>query len=110
MLRRLLFALLLIGRAANAAPALPDGYSQAFENSISSGAYHSIAVGWIDGSDRGTWFFGQAKADSAFEIGAATEIFTGLLLAQAAYEGKLRLQAPIRSLLPADFPFAVTIV
>src|SRR5450432_1107703 len=90
--------------AARAAPALPDGYRQAIEQGVQSGVYHSVAVGWIDGRDRGTWFFGTAQGDSEFEIGAVTEVFSGLLLAQAAYEGKLRLQTPLRELLP-DFPF-----
>ena len=92
--------------AARAAPALPEGFRQAIERGVQSGVYQSVAIGWIDGKDRGTWLFGQAQADSTFEIGAATEVFTGLLLAQAALEGKLRLQMPIRELLPADFPFA----
>jgi CubicO group peptidase (beta-lactamase class C family) len=85
---------------------LPDGYRQALEHGVQTGIYQTVAVGWIDSKDRGTWFFGPAQASSAFEIGATTEIFTGLLLAQAAYEGKLRLQIPIRELLPADFPLA----
>lgn len=101
-----LCTLFFAGAAAHAEPALPDGYRQLFDRSVQTGTYRAVAVGWIDGKDRGTWFFGTAQADSAFEIGAATEVFTGLLLAQAAYEGKLRLQTPIRELLPPDFPLA----
>ena len=89
--------------AARAESGLPDAYRQALDRGVQTGIYQAVAVGWIDGKDRDTWFFGPAQADSAFEIGAATEVFTGLLLAQAAYEGKLRLQTPIRELLPADF-------
>jgi CubicO group peptidase (beta-lactamase class C family) len=101
-----LCTLFLVCAAARAEPALPDAYRQALEQGVQSGVYQAVAVGWIDGKERGTWFFGPAQADSAFEIGAVTEVFTGLLLAQAAYEGKLRLQTPIRDLMPADFPFA----
>lgn len=98
--------LFLVCAETRAEPVLPDAYRQAIEQGVQSGAYQSVAVGWIEGKERHTWFFGSAQADSAFEIGAVTEVFSGLLLAQAAYEGKLRLQTPIREVLPADFPFA----
>jgi serine-type D-Ala-D-Ala carboxypeptidase/endopeptidase len=101
-----LCVLFLLCVTAHAAPTLPDGYRQAIEQAVQVGAYQAVAAGWIDGSDRGTWYFGTAQSDSAFEIGAVTEVFGGLLLAQAAYEGKLRLQTPMRELLPADFQFA----
>src|SRR5512141_3068472 len=101
-----LCTLFLVCAAARAEPALPDAYRQAIEQGVQSGAYQSVAVGWIEGKERQSWFFGSAQADSAFEIGAVTEVFSGLLLAQAAYEGRLRLQTPIREVLPADFPFA----
>jgi len=97
--------LFLVCGAAHAEAALPDGYSQLLARGVETGIYQAVAVGWIDDKDRGTWFFGKAQAESAFEIGAATEVFTGILLAQAAYEGRLRLQTPIRELLPADFSF-----
>jgi D-alanyl-D-alanine-carboxypeptidase/D-alanyl-D-alanine-endopeptidase len=100
-----LCTLFLVCSAVRAEPALPEGFRQSIEQGVQSGLYQAVAVGWIDGKDRATWFFGPAQADSAFEIGAVTEVFTGLLLAQAAYEGKLRLQTPIRELLAADFPF-----
>jgi serine-type D-Ala-D-Ala carboxypeptidase/endopeptidase len=106
VLKKALFPLLLACCTVSAEPALPDGYRQAFEQRIVSGGFQNIAVGWINGTDRGTWYFGQAKAGGAFEIGAVTEIFTGLLLGQAIYEGKVRLQTPVHSLLPEDFSFA----
>jgi CubicO group peptidase (beta-lactamase class C family) len=71
--------------------------------------FDQIAAGWIDGDTRQTWFFGrQSKPDlaSTFEIGSATEVFTGLLLAQAAYDGKVRMQTSLRDLLPKEFPIA----
>jgi CubicO group peptidase (beta-lactamase class C family) len=93
---------------AFAAPMATDTYRHVIEQGVARGAYQSVAVGWIDGAQHETWFFGRAikpDADSTFEIGAVTEVFTGLLLAQAAYEGKLRLQTPISELLPKGFPF-----
>jgi CubicO group peptidase (beta-lactamase class C family) len=81
---------------------------------VDSGLYRQLAIGWIDGmltgpDQRQTWFFGNGQkpdADATFEIGAASEIFTGLLLAQAAIDGKAHLDAPLRDLLPKDFAFA----
>ena len=45
--------------------------------------------------------FGTAKPDSIFEIGSLTRPFTGLLLAQMAAQHKVRLDEPVRELLPA---------
>jgi CubicO group peptidase (beta-lactamase class C family) len=103
---------LLAGRAAAAAAALPDDYRHAFEGGAANGAWGGgIAVGLIDGNDQAEWFFGKAAdgvtpdRDSAFEIGAATDVLTGLLVAQAVLEGKLRLGWTLRQILPADFPW-----
>jgi CubicO group peptidase (beta-lactamase class C family) len=40
------------------------------------------------------------KADSLFEIGSITKTFTGLILAQMVEQGKIRLDEPVRELLP----------
>ena len=103
---------LLLGVAAVVAQAQPvalDDYRQHLQHGVDVGAYSQVAAGWLDGGQRQTWFFGhdtQPQLASTFEIGAATEIFTGLLLAQAAYEGKVRLQNPVRELLPKDLKLA----
>ncbi|MGH8123733.1 MAG: serine hydrolase domain-containing protein [Rudaea sp.] len=84
------------------------------EQGIANGAYCTVAVGVIDGSQTQKLYFGHrdcattaaADDDSEFEIGALSEVFTGLLLAEAALEGKLHLRDPLRKFLPADFPFA----
>lgn len=91
-----------------------NAYLASLQQGVDSGLYRELAVGWIDGTLTGpdqqqTWFLGHGQkpnADSTFEIGAASEIFTGLLLAQAAIDGKVRLDAPLRDLLPKDFTFA----
>lgn len=108
----LLFA--LIPACANAQPVPVDAYLASLRQGVNSGLYRGLAVGWIDGTQTGpdqqkTWYLGsQQKPDAAstFEIGAASEIFTGLLLAQAAIDGKVRLDMPLREALPKDFPFA----
>jgi D-alanyl-D-alanine-carboxypeptidase/D-alanyl-D-alanine-endopeptidase len=84
---------------------LPDVYRQVIEQGIKAGAYRDVAIGWIEGKERDTAYFGQAGAETTFEIGAATEIFTDLLLAQAALEGKVRLQTQLHEVLP-QFAFA----
>ena len=105
---------LLLGVAAVVAQAQPvalDEYRQHLRHGVDVGAYSQIAAGWLDGGERQTWFFGhdtQPDLASTFEIGAATEIFTGLLLAQTAYEGKVRLQNPVRELLPKELTLADT--
>jgi serine-type D-Ala-D-Ala carboxypeptidase/endopeptidase len=46
--------------------------------------------------------FGTAKPDSIFEIGSITKTFTGLILAQMVEQGLVKLDEPVRALLPAD--------
>jgi CubicO group peptidase (beta-lactamase class C family) len=108
----LLFA--LVPAWVCAQPVAPDTYLARLQQGVDSGLYRELAVGWIDGTQTGpdqqqTWYFGGAQkpdAQSTFEIGAISEIFTGLLLAQAAIDGKVRMDTTLRDLLPKDFPFA----
>ncbi|HSE12664.1 MAG TPA: serine hydrolase [Rudaea sp.] len=114
VLLRVILAVLLsaLAGAAAAAPPVPssDRYRRVLEEGVAAGAYAGVAVGWIDGKDEKTWFFSKQRGSldehSAFEIGSVTEVFTGILLAQAALDGKLRLTDPIGGLLPAGFPWA----
>jgi len=99
------FALLFFLGNCSAEPALPEPLRQVVDDAIQSGALRGVAAGWIDGSQRATAFFGTVHADTTFEIGAATEVFTSLLLAQGVLEGKTRMQATLKQLLP-DIAFA----
>jgi len=102
-------ALAVATTVAQAQPVALAEYQQHLQHGVDAGVYHQIAVGWLDAGERQTWSFGrEAKPDlaSTFEIGAATEIFTGLLLAQSAIEGKLRLQTTVREVLPKDAAIA----
>lgn len=102
-------ALAVLATAASAQPIALSEYRLHLQHGVDVGIYNEIAAGWLDAGARQTWFFGRAaKPDlaSSFEIGAATEIFTGLLLAQAAIEGKLHLQSTIREVLPKELPIA----
>jgi CubicO group peptidase (beta-lactamase class C family) len=108
-----LCAALMVASAAADQSALPAPFRDAIERGIDNGAYDSLAVGLIDGQRHATFYFGhragsaakRADDDSLFEIGAISEVFTGLLLAQAAVEGKLQLSDPIKKFLPEGFPF-----
>jgi CubicO group peptidase (beta-lactamase class C family) len=59
----------------------------------------SIGV-WQHGEKR-VLTYGTAKPDSLFEIGSISKTFTGLMLARMVEEGKVRLDEPVRELLPA---------
>jgi CubicO group peptidase (beta-lactamase class C family) len=59
-----------------------------------------IAVGVLKRGERRVFTYGTARPDSLFEIGSISKTFTGLLLAQMAAEGKVRLDEPVRELLP----------
>jgi len=80
--------------AADLAGALKDG-----ELAPSTGAGVSIGV-YSHGVSR-VFSFGAAKPESIFEIGSITKMFTGLLLGQMAAQKKVRLDEPVRELLPA---------
>ena len=112
-------ALLAVASLASArttapAPLLSTPFREAIDRGIANGAYRTLAVGLIEGARHETHYFGHrdddvskpANDDSLFEIGAISEVFTGVLLAQAAVEGKLRFSDTIDRLLPAGFPFA----
>lgn len=60
-----------------------------------------VSIGVYTHGVRRVFSFGRAKPDSIFEIGSITRPFTGLLLAQMAAQQKVRLDEPVRELLPA---------
>ncbi len=59
-----------------------------------------VSVGVIDHGGRSVFSFGTAKPDSIFEIGSISKTFTGLILAQMITQGKVKLDEPVRELLP----------
>ena len=104
--------LIVCGPAHAAAPVMSDEFRQLFQRGAASGAYAGIAVGLIEGGEQQTWFFGDAKkaalpdADTAFEIGAVSDVLAAILLARAAVEGKVRLGASMREQLGTDISWA----
>ena len=64
-----------------------------------TGAGVSIAV--VDHGVRRFFNYGLGKQDSIYEIGSVTKTFTGLILSQMVEQGKVKLEDPVRELLPA---------
>ncbi len=62
-----------------------------------------LVVGVLDHGQRRIFAYGAAKPDSIYEIGSITKTFTGLILAQMVVQKKLRLDEPVRELLPPGF-------
>jgi D-alanyl-D-alanine-carboxypeptidase/D-alanyl-D-alanine-endopeptidase len=58
-----------------------------------------VAIGVIDHGRRRVFNYGAARTDSIFEIGSVTKTFTGLVLAQLAAQGKVRLDEPVHPIL-----------
>lgn len=59
-----------------------------------------VAIGVLKDGERRVLTYGTAKPDSIFEIGSITKTFTGLILAQMIQQGKVKLDEPVRDLLP----------
>ena len=59
-----------------------------------------IAIGVWQHGVRRVFTYGAAKPDSVFQIGSITKTFTGLELMLMAAQGKVRLNEPVRELLP----------
>lgn len=76
------------------APALAVG------GDLGPGTDAGIAIGVIQHGVRRVLAYGTAKADSIFEIGSVSKTFTGLLLAQLVEQKKVKLDEPVRALLP----------
>jgi CubicO group peptidase (beta-lactamase class C family) len=60
-----------------------------------------VTIGVVSHGERRILSYGAAKPDSVYEIGSISKTFTALLLAQLVQQGKVRLDEPVRELLPA---------
>jgi serine-type D-Ala-D-Ala carboxypeptidase/endopeptidase len=80
--------------------------SSDLEQALKSGALGpatdaGITIGVLQHGELRVFAFGTAKPDSIFEIGSVTKTFTGLILAQMIEQGLVKLDEPVRQLLPA---------
>jgi len=60
-----------------------------------------IAIGVVKRGERRIFAYGTARPDSIYQIASISKTFTGLLLAQMVEQGKVKLEEPVRELLPA---------
>jgi len=68
---------------------------------LAPGTGAGVAIGVWKHGERRVFAYGTAKPDSLFEIGSISKTFTGLILARMVQDGKVRLDEPVRELLPA---------
>lgn len=61
-----------------------------------------LVIGVTTHGRRSILAYGIAKPDSIFEIGSISKTFTGLMLARMIEQGKVKLDEPLRELLPPD--------
>lgn len=69
---------------------------------LGPGTDAGVAIGVSRNGVRRVFAYGTAKPDSIFEIGSISKTFTALILAQMAAQGKVKLEEPVRALLPPD--------
>ena len=59
-----------------------------------------VSIAIVEHGVRRIFSYGAAKPDSIFEIGSITKTFTALILSQLVEQGKVKLDEPVRELLP----------
>jgi CubicO group peptidase (beta-lactamase class C family) len=105
-----LFAILiaLCAFSSFAQKALPAEVIKNIESRIANGYSPSIAIGIIDKDGPHYYLFGTktvggqpVNEHTIYEIGSISKTFTGILLAQAVLEGKVKLDDPAQKHLPS---------
>lgn len=67
---------------------------------LSPAQHGGVTIGVVMGGKRVVLTYGEGRADALYEIGSITKTFTGLMLAQMVEQGQVRLDTPVRELLP----------
>ena len=67
---------------------------------LGPGTDAGVTIGIVEHGVRRIFSYGTVKPDSVFEIGSISKTFTGLLLAQLVEQKQVRLDEPVRALLP----------
>lgn len=97
---------LAIQAYAAQAPVLPAKVERAIEARLEAGQYSALAIVVVEDGQAAIYPFGKLgngkvpAADTVFEIGSITKTMTATLLADEVRRGKLKLDAPVASLLP----------
>lgn len=98
---RTLPLLLLLTALPAWAGAIPERIETAIRDRIAAGGMKSVVVAMVDGDQTQIEGFGPgADENTLFEIGSVTKTFTATLLAEQVVAGKLKLDQPVKSLLP----------
>jgi CubicO group peptidase (beta-lactamase class C family) len=71
-------------------------------SALRPGGGGGLVIGISTHATRQIFTYGAAAPDSLFEIGSITKTFTATLLAHLTAQGVVRLDEPVRDLLPAD--------
>jgi CubicO group peptidase (beta-lactamase class C family) len=69
---------------------------------MAPGTGAGLVIGVSQHGTRSILAYGAAKEDSIFELGSISKTFTGLMLARMIEQGTVRLDEPVRDLLPPD--------
>lgn len=69
---------------------------------LAPSTHAGVTIGILQHGVRHVYSYGTAKPDSVFEIGSITKTFTALILAQMVQQNKVRLDEPVRDLLPSN--------
>ena len=67
---------------------------------LAPSTHAGITIGIVQHGVRRIFTYGAAKPDSVFEIGSISKTFTATILAQMVQQGEVRLDEPVRELLP----------
>ena len=87
--------------AAQMQSVLSRDLEQALQSgAIAPGTSTGLTIGVLRNGVRRVFAFGTAKPDSIYEIGSVSKTFTGLILAQLVEQGSVKLDEPVRQLLP----------
>lgn len=88
-------------KLADMQPVLSHDLEQALKSgALAPATAAGLTIGVVQHGERRVFAFGTAKTDSIYEIGSLTKTFTGLILAQMVEQGLVKLDEPVRQLLP----------
>ncbi len=103
-----LLTLLPLGALAQPATELPEAVAANVRARVAGGENEGVVVGIVDSSGARSYGFGRLGAgredtpgaQTLFEIGSVTKVFTALLLAEMAERGDVALDDPVAAYLP----------
>jgi D-alanyl-D-alanine-carboxypeptidase/D-alanyl-D-alanine-endopeptidase len=72
------------------------------KGALAPSTHTGVTIGIVQHGVRRIFSYGTAQPDSVFEIGSISKTFTALILAQMVEQQKVRLDEPVRDLLPPN--------